>query len=112
MKLFLSKILFIAGIVVKYTCIPEEKNPFNFEFRPVSTDLPEEKGNLYGTPTIADFDNDGDIDFTLSVTRKKVYWFEMLQDKTLVKHKAGEISTGQLGGWHLMWKEMVGRILW
>ena len=88
MKLFLNKILFNAGIVVIYICIPEEKNPFNFDYRSVSTDLPEEIDNRYRAPAIADFENDGDADFTLSVIRKEVYWFEMLQDKTLLKNKA------------------------
>ena len=98
MEQFLNKILFFASIVATCACNPEERSPFNFVHHSVSTDLPENDGNRYGTPAIADFDNDDDMDFSLSVTRKEVYWFEMRPNKTWVKHKVGEIPTGQLGG--------------
>ena len=50
-----------AVLEVIFACNIEERNHFNFRHYNVSTDLPEDDGNRYGIPAIADFDNDGDL---------------------------------------------------
>ena len=93
MACFLKLLSCIIIVMTFCTCSPQKKNPFEFKHHTVSTDLPEEGYNRFGTPAIADFDNDGDQDFALSVTQKNVYWFEMTEPYQWVKHKAGEIQS-------------------
>lgn len=69
-----------------------------FDLHLVSTDLPLEPAPRWGTPAMADFDRDGDLDFALSVTRGPLLWFEYLGDHQWQKHEIGEMPTGQLGG--------------
>lgn len=69
-----------------------------FEHHFVTSDLPAGPGIRFGTPALADFDRDGDMDFALSITRGKIYWFEYEGDHRWTKHEAGQIPTGQLGG--------------
>lgn len=69
-----------------------------FELHTVSTDLPEEAFRRFGTPALADFDNDGDLDFSLSVTKGEIYLFEKQDSAFWRKHTIGEIPTGQLAG--------------
>jgi len=95
---FFKKLMYIFMVLALYNCTQERNNPFEFVHHTVSTDLPVEGYNRFGTPALADFDNDGDLDYALSVTRKEVYWFEMGTKHQWQKHKVGEIPTGQLGG--------------
>ncbi|MBR9997876.1 MAG: VCBS repeat-containing protein [Cyclobacteriaceae bacterium] len=70
-----------------------------FEHHTVSTDFTENlESNRYGTPAMADFDNDGDLDFGMSTAGNEVYWFEFLGNYQWEKHTAGQIPTLQLGG--------------
>jgi hypothetical protein len=47
---------------------------------------------------MADFDNDGDLDFIISETDDTVYLFEMTAPMEWKKHTIGRIPSGQLGG--------------
>jgi hypothetical protein len=64
----------------------------------VSTDLPADPSARFGMPAMADFDNDGDMDFALSRTHDSVYIFEMVKAGLWIKHCIGTIPTGQLAG--------------
>jgi hypothetical protein len=83
----------------------------------VTTDLPAEPSARFGTPAMADFDNDGDMDFALSRIHDTVYIFEMAEPHRWVKHCIGRIPTGQLGGGALDvdndgWKDLVAGGYW
>jgi hypothetical protein len=70
-----------------------------FRHHPIATDVPATAGTntRYGTPVLADFDKDGDLDFAFSTLRDKVYWFENRGTKEWIAHEVGGIPTGQLG---------------
>ena len=70
-----------------------------FEHHTVSAELPNH-GNYarYGTPALADFDNDGDVDYAMSITKNELLWFEYLGDHKWDMHVAGKIQIGQLAG--------------
>jgi hypothetical protein len=70
-----------------------------FEHHVVSSDFTENlEGNRYGTPALADFDRDGDLDFGMSTAGKEVYWFEYVGQNQWNLHQIGVIPTLQLGG--------------
>lgn len=69
-----------------------------FKHHTVTTDLPADPQARFGTPAMADFDNDGDLDFALSRSRDTVYLFEMTGTCQWKKHTIGTLPTGQLGG--------------
>jgi hypothetical protein len=100
MKLF-STFLYLALLLMLTSCT-QESPPLEtqkwFDLHLVSTDLPLEPAPRWGTPAMADFDRDGDLDFALSVTRGPLLWFEYLGDHQWQKHEIGEMPTGQLGG--------------
>lgn len=96
-------IIFCAGFTIlcltsSCTETKQEQTKIWFEHYNVSTDLPTESRARFGTPALADFDQDGDLDFAMSVTRGPVYWFEYTGDHQWEKHRIGEIPTAQLGG--------------
>jgi hypothetical protein len=71
---------------------------FHFSHYTVSTDLPAEPGARFGMAAMADFDGDGDLDFSLSRIYDTVYIFEMTAPFQWVKHGIGQIPSAQLGG--------------
>jgi len=96
MKLFEISIILLLLFI---SCTKDKSEDRLFEHYTVSVDLPEYAESVrYGTPALADFDNDGDIDFTMSITRYDVLWFEFLGNHEWDMHKAGDVPTGQLGG--------------
>lgn len=70
-----------------------------FKHYTVSQSLPDHgKGARFGTAALADFDKDGDIDYTMSITGHEMLWFEFLGDHKWEMHKVGDVVVGQLGG--------------
>lgn len=65
----------------------------------ITTDIPQPRpeNSNFGTPVLADFDRDGDLDFAVSVSLDKLYWFENTGADNWPRHVAGEIPFGQLG---------------
>lgn len=49
-----------------------------FQHHFITTEMPtgEDKGWGYGTPTMADFDKDGDMDYSFGVREDSIYWYE------------------------------------
>ncbi len=68
-----------------------------FQHHFITRDLPGDQGWGYGTPAMADFDNDGDLDYAFCVRNDSLYWFENQGGQTWVRHTAGEIPLRTLG---------------
>ena len=65
----------------------------------IATDLPTQQLWGYGTPVLADFDNDRDLDFALCVKTDSIFWFENVSGIKIkwIRHTIGKIETVQLG---------------
>lgn len=59
-------------------CAHDPSGTFNFQHKADTAYLPATDHNWHGTSAIGDYDNDGDQDFIMSVTREKVYRFAMV----------------------------------
>lgn len=94
-----STMMFLVPVFIFFSCGQEPAEVPLFEHHLVSTDFTENlSSNRYGTPAMADFDNDGDLDFGMSIAGREVFWFEYLGDYQWKKHTIGNIPTMQLGG--------------
>ena len=67
-----------------------------FQHHYITQDLPGETDWGYGCPALADFDNDGDLDYAYSGA-EGLYWFENLGKHDWEMHKAGVMPIKQLG---------------
>lgn len=95
----MKHLYFLFFLVIFFSCDHTEKKAALFQHYTVSDSIPvPEKYSRYGTPAIADFDNDGDIDFAMSITKHELFWFEFLGDHQWDMHVAGQLPIGQLGG--------------
>ena len=96
--------ILLLFIHLMFGCSNNDMGAFNEETIPIfrhhfiANNLPDKPGSRYGTPALADFDNDGDLDFALSITSDKVFWFEFIQADNWVRHELAEIPSAQLGG--------------
>ena len=63
----------------------------------ITDSIPDQPGSRYGTPALADFDRDDDLDYAFSITQGSVFWMEFAQD-AWKRHDLGQIATAQLGG--------------
>lgn len=93
---FLATGLFLVLLSYSQTNDPWSKR-FRHHF--ITPDIPQEK-NLtwgYGTPVLADFDKDGDLDFAFSTREERLYWFENQKSGSWIQHEAGQAPIGQLG---------------
>ncbi len=67
-----------------------------FQHHYITQDLPGEAWSGYGCPTLADFDNDGDLDYSFS-EKKNLYWFENTGITGWEMHDVGALSITTLG---------------
>ncbi|MFW6114424.1 MAG: FG-GAP repeat domain-containing protein, partial [bacterium] len=72
-----------------------EINAEQFKHHFITEDLPLEKQWGYGCSALADFDNDGDLDFAFGERGSHMYWFEN-QGKSWKRHVLGAFQR-QLG---------------
>ncbi|WP_073059808.1 FG-GAP repeat domain-containing protein [Fodinibius roseus] len=70
-----------------------------FQHHFVTTEMPtgEEKTWGYGTPSMADFDQDGDLDFSFGVREDSIYWFEHKGWDHWSRHTVGVLPNRTLG---------------
>ena len=97
---FLKKRTAVLGAAMYFSCaVAQEEKPVTlFQHHFITEELPDAKGSRYGTPVLADFDKDGDLDYAFSIVRDQVFWFEYEDADTWHRHVAGPLPTGQLGG--------------
>ncbi len=91
--------LLVTGILVlgSEPAPPISTGTFRHHF--IATDIPQKTGvnPNFGTPVLADFDKDGDLDFAVSVCGDKLYWFENTGADAWTRHVVGELPLRQLG---------------
>lgn len=63
----------------------------------IAQDVPGTSDWGYGMPTLADYDGDGDLDFTASSRVGEVYWFEQRGLNDWRRHRLGKIDGSPLG---------------
>ncbi|MBN2411777.1 VCBS repeat-containing protein [candidate division KSB1 bacterium] len=69
----------------------------SFKHHFVTCDLPGDYVMGIGTPAMADFDRDGDLDFAFCSREDSFYWFEKQDSTRWIMHVVGEIHLGTLG---------------
>lgn len=67
-----------------------------FQHHYITQDLPGETDWGYGCPALADFDNDGDLDYAFS-GQEGLYWFENKGTSDWEMHEVGTMPLKQLG---------------
>lgn len=96
LSLNLSLLLILSGICQHAKGQPENIDEGMFQHHFITQDLPGEADWGYGCPTLADFDQDGDPDYTFS-GKEGLYWFENKGIENWVRHEAGELTLRALG---------------
>lgn len=103
MKLVIVSIGFLCivscGDSAKDNSNEEDSSRFsvsNFEHHFVTRDLPGKSDWGYGCPTLADFDNDGDPDYSFSGS-EGLYWFENEGLESWARHDVGKMGLRALG---------------
>lgn len=93
-------LILLIGIPFSFLSFEEPTSHANrwFKHHTVSLDLPAGAHVRYGTPAVADFDRDGDLDFAVSVAGGPLYWFELKESFIWQQHEIGSVPTVQLGG--------------
>lgn len=86
-------VLLLAAAISAAAQISESTFTHHF----IARDLPSVTDWGYGMPTLADYDGDGDLDFTASSRVGEVYWFEQKSPDSWTRHKLGDVVKGQLG---------------
>ncbi|MFC2125582.1 FG-GAP repeat domain-containing protein [Bacteroidota bacterium] len=51
----------------------------------------------YGTPALADFDKDGDLDFAVGVRDDSIYWYEFMGSDQWIQHTLSPLPLPMLG---------------
>jgi hypothetical protein len=70
----------------------------SFAHHYVVSDLPGERDWGYGTPALADFDRDGDLDYAFGVRDDNIYWYETERIGEWTQHVLGPLTIRTLGG--------------
>ena len=86
----------LAGLAVA-VALSAQITDSSFRRSFIADDLPSGPDWGYGMPTLADYDGDGDLDFTVSSRVGEIYWFERSASGGWARHKLGDIEGGQLG---------------
>jgi FG-GAP-like repeat len=98
-RILCSTALLVAYLIV--TCHgSSEAGPAElFRHHFIATDIPMTTDTQwgFGTPVLADFDRDGDLDFAVSVRDEKMFWYENRGTDNWVRHEVGDMPVGQLG---------------
>ncbi|MCC6292585.1 MAG: VCBS repeat-containing protein [Bryobacterales bacterium] len=68
-----------------------------FRHHYIARDLPGTGDWGYGMASLADYDGDGDLDYTVSSRAGEVYWFEQRGPDEWIRHKVGAMEGVQLG---------------
>ena len=68
-----------------------------FQRHAIAVDFPNGASWGYGLPTLADYDGDGDLDFSVSNLTRGLYWFEHRGPDDWVRRKVGDVALRQLG---------------
>lgn len=95
-------ILILAALIIFFAGCAEKKsletniNKEMFEHHFITQDLPGVADWGYGCPVLADFDKDGDLDYSFSRI-DQVFWFENNGDKTWKQHIVGDLVRATLG---------------
>jgi hypothetical protein len=78
----------LLALTVMLGCASREERPSAEMFRHhyITQDMPGDVRWGYGTPALADFDNDGDLDFAFGVRQDSIYWFENRGPEEWVRH--------------------------
>ena len=100
----IKRLLVFIGImvVINIACGSVKKqhksiiNMEMFQHHYITRDLPGESDWGYGCPTLADFDNDGDLDYSFSGI-DYLYWFENHDINTWERHNVGVLPFPTLG---------------
>ncbi len=93
---------FVILIPVTFACVTGHKkhktviDAAMFEHHFIVNDLPGESDWGYGCPTLADYDNDGDPDYSFSAFND-FYWFENQDINTWIRHDVGKLPVVSLG---------------
>ena len=95
----LGIVIFCVVTVVCSQTIHDSSSKINsnlFQHHFVVQDLPGKAGWGYGCPTLADYDNDGDLDYSFSGSQG-LYWFENRGINLWIRHDVGEMPLRALG---------------
>ncbi len=100
-----------------WACSHQEPDKPIFKHHFITSDVPFEDRFRYGTPVLADLDNDGDLDYAFSIAAGEYRWYEYQDADTWIPHVVGEVPTYQLGGTHLDvdgdgWVDLIAGGVW
>jgi|GEM_PF-4536860 len=93
--LLLSAVMYTCGGTAREQQVHPGSELFRHHY--VTRDLPGDTGWGYGTPVLADFDNDGDPDYAFCTRNDSLYWFENREARRWIRHTAGPMPLRTLG---------------
>lgn len=68
-----------------------------FQHHFIAEDMPGDNTWGFGTPGLADFDRDGDLDYAVGVRGDSIYWFAYEQADAWTRHTLGHLPVRMLG---------------
>lgn len=94
-KFFILNLIIIATFAVSTQA---EITSEQFKHHFIARDTPVEGNPGFGTSAMADFDQDGDLDFAAATRRDVMFWYEYQSADEWVQHELGLVGVVQLGG--------------